>query len=200
VQEFGVSRTPVREALIRLDSEGLVVLLPNMRARVAPLDLANTRELLEATEICLRVTTRWAAFRRTDRDLAEMNRHAQAFAEAAKKLDFTGVGEANLAFHSAIAVAAGNSHFTKLLTSLLSSALRLAQLATGQLPPGYQTHADYLASVVDEHARMVELIAKRDCDGAEELARKHAADFRERVMLYVSANLASGVRLGDAAD
>lgn len=69
VREFGVSRTLVREALIRLDSEGLAVLLPNRRARVAPLDLANTRELFEAMEICLRVTARWAAFRRTDRDL-----------------------------------------------------------------------------------------------------------------------------------
>ena len=96
-------------------------------------------------EICLRVTTRWAAFRRTDRDLAEMNRHAQAFAKAAKKLDFSAVGEANLAFHCAVAAAAGNTHFTKLMTTLLSSGLRLAQLATGQLPPGYQSHADYLA-------------------------------------------------------
>ncbi len=197
VREFGVSRTPVREALIRLDSEGLVVLLPNLRARVAPLDLANTRELLEATEICLRVTTRWAAFRRSDRDLAEMRRHARAFAQAAKRLDFTSIGESNLAFHCAIAQASGNRHFTRLLTTLLSSALRLAQLATTQLPPGYESHEEYLASVVEEHTDLIELIAKRDPGGAEALARKHAADFRDRVMLYVSANLAGTVELDD---
>lgn len=65
-----------------------------------------------------------------------MNRHASTIAEAAKCLNFNGIGEANLAFHCAIASASGNSPFAWLLTTLLSSALRLAQMATAQLPPG----------------------------------------------------------------
>ena len=54
--------------------------------------------------------------------------------------------------------------------------------------------------MVDQHTCMIALIEKRNTDVAEEMARKHAADFKQRVMLYVGANLAGTVRLGDGAE
>ena len=62
---LGVSRTPVREALIRLASEGLVTLMPNRGARVTPLELTDVPQLLEALELHHRTVMRFAARRRS---------------------------------------------------------------------------------------------------------------------------------------
>src|SRR3546814_4189157 len=70
VRDLGLSRTPVREALVRLAAEGLVVMLPNRTARVAPLGLQDVKEHLEAFELVQRIATRFAARRRNDSDLA----------------------------------------------------------------------------------------------------------------------------------
>src|SRR3990167_3743588 len=72
VRAYGVSRTPVREALIRLRSEGLVNLLPNRGARVVSLDVHDIPQMFEAIELCMRVTVRWATARRSEADLAEL--------------------------------------------------------------------------------------------------------------------------------
>src|SRR3546814_16225391 len=55
VRDLGLSRTPVREALVRLAAEGLVVMLPNRTARVAPLGLQDVKEHLEAFELVQRI-------------------------------------------------------------------------------------------------------------------------------------------------
>src|SRR5690606_8634940 len=65
-ETYGVSRTPMREAIIRLSGEGLVRLRPNRSARVAPMDVHNLREYHEAAELMHRVVARWAAARRSD--------------------------------------------------------------------------------------------------------------------------------------
>src|SRR3546814_9630470 len=82
VRDLGLSRTPVREALVRLAAEGLVVMLPNRTARVAPLGLQDVKEHLEAFELVQRIATRFAARRRNDSDLAAMARHCPAFDDA----------------------------------------------------------------------------------------------------------------------
>ena len=66
VGRLGVSRTPVREALVRLAAEGLVQLVPNRGARVAPMGWNDIREHLEAFDVSQRLVTRWAAIRRNE--------------------------------------------------------------------------------------------------------------------------------------
>src|SRR5688572_6773470 len=61
VATLGMSRTPVREAIIRLASDGLVTLTPNRGARVAPISLDEIRAFFEALDLCQRAVTRLAA-------------------------------------------------------------------------------------------------------------------------------------------
>src|SRR5215813_11138237 len=68
-ERFALSRSPVREALIRLAAEELVVTLPNRSTIVAPIELANFPKYVDALDIAQRVNTRLAAELRTDADL-----------------------------------------------------------------------------------------------------------------------------------
>ena len=67
---FSVSRTPVREALIRLTAEGLVISARGRGARVAPLDIGDLRAFFEGLDILQRSVTRLAALRRITADVA----------------------------------------------------------------------------------------------------------------------------------
>ena len=64
-QQFAMSRTPIREALVRLVGDGLVTTLPNRSTVVAPIDFEKLPVYFEALTLMYRVTTRAAALRRT---------------------------------------------------------------------------------------------------------------------------------------
>lgn len=113
VRQFKLSRTPVREALLRLAHEELVELIPNRGARVAPLHFHEVAEIFDALEIGLRVTSRWATIRRTPAQLDVIRGYSREFADAANDDDFHGMTEANRNYHIAIAEAAGNRHLTR---------------------------------------------------------------------------------------
>jgi DNA-binding GntR family transcriptional regulator len=191
VAEFGVSRTPVREALIRLASEGLVSLLPNRGARVTALDLDGVRELFEALELCQRATTRLAAQRASTREVALLRKYSKAFTEGAAVKDHRAMSEANKAFHDTIAVAAGNRYLEKLAESLSTDTLRLAEKSL-PIPLVMESYPDYFSVICRQHDEIVRFIAKHDADGAEELARDHARMFRARVISYIEAGTKSG--------
>lgn len=131
VRELGLSHTPVREALVRLAAEGLVVMLPNRTTRVACLGLSDVKEHLEAFELIQRAATRFAAQRCFETDQNGMAVHRAGFERAAPAGDVTGMIEANWRFHQAIGAAAGNRHVQRYYKQLLTDGLRIANLTMG---------------------------------------------------------------------
>lgn len=194
-KEFGISRTPVREALIRLASEGLVTLMPNRGARVMSLDLADVPQVLEALELYHRVVMRWSAERRTPRDLEAVRAHHREFAEAAEAGDFERMGEANKAFHAAIAESAGNKYLAAAFESLQMLSLRLARLSFAGAKRGDYAPEHSTAEIVRDHAEMIAAIEAGDADAADALARKHIGIFRSRVAKLVQSSLGAEVPL-----
>lgn len=192
---YGVSRTPVREALIRLASEDLITLLPNRGARVAPLDIADIPLMFEALELAQRVTLRWCAERRTGADLAAIAACGDAFNDAAVAEDFTGMGEANRAFHTAIGVACHNRFISDFYESQLANSLRLARLAFAETLADADDQSRYYGEVIRQHGAMIEAIRAGDGEAADALARDHVALFRERVMRYLDRSSAGSFPL-----
>ena len=97
-EEFGVSRTPVREALIRLASEGLITLLPNQGARVSSIELSDISQMFEMLELTQRAVTRWCAARRDKADVTEMRWLSASFTASTRALDPNSMGEINRSF------------------------------------------------------------------------------------------------------
>lgn len=193
---FGVSRTPVREAMIRLAGERLITLLPNRGARVTPIDIDEFPELFEALELCQRVTIRWAALRRTDEDVAQMRRLNQAFVESAQRRDTKAMGDRNREFHEAVARACGNRYVSEQYLALLTISLRLARTAFTYAPLSGESVEDYYSEVARQHDAMIDSIETRDPEAGDLLARRHTQLFRDRVMRYVSRSRAHEVPLG----
>lgn len=189
-EEFAISRTPVREALIRLASEGLVTLMPNRGARVTPLELTDVPQLLEALELHHRTVMRFAARRRSAADLAAMRQTHQAFAEAARAGDPDTMIDANLAFHMAIAGACGNRYLAQAFEALQTVSLRLARLSFAGGAPEYGN-----AEVVSDHTEMIAAIEAGDADAADALASKHMRIFRARVGALIDSSLAGDIAL-----
>lgn len=195
VKEFKISRTPVREALIRLSSEGLVELLPNKGPRVAKLDANAVPQILEALELAQRVATRWAAQRRTQQQLAVMAERCEDFSRAMSVGDPQAMSETNKLFHLSIGAACGNPHVESWYESLLNSSMRLARAAYEHAPLQGAAYRDYYAKVDAEHHAMVVAIAKGDAQAADDLGRNHTVLFRERVVSYLSESRADEVTL-----
>ncbi len=194
-ERFGLSRSPVREALIKLASDGLVVLLPNRGAQVAPFDVAGFPKYLDALDLMQRVTTRLAAAHRTARQLHEIEQLRDAFEAAAAEPDVMAMIEVNRDFHVAIGAAARNPYFAFLSTRLLDEGMRMQRIhylnALNSM-----TYSDQLLKVViAEHAAMTEAIAGQDLKRAEKVAHAHIEQFRERFLDYLKENPSSALSL-----
>ena len=167
-QRLSMSRTPIREALVRLASEGLVTTLPNRSTVVTNIDLLNLHAFFDAITLMYRVTTRLAAQNHEAADLEPIRAHQAEFADAVARQDALAMIATNREFHAAIAAAARNPYYESLFLRLLDEGRRLLRLYyssfNDQLPHRY----------VVEHEEIIAAIEARDLERADALARGQA--------------------------
>jgi DNA-binding GntR family transcriptional regulator len=182
-ERFGMSRTPIREALLRLSADGLVTTLPNRNTIVATIDFAEMPTYFDALTLMYRVTTRAAATGRDAGLMAEIRRHQQAFADAVSARDAFAMIEANREFHVAIAVLGGNPYYVSFFSRLLDEGRRILRLY-------YSTFDDRLPrQYVDEHEEIIAAIEAGDVEACDRLAIAHAAQIVRQIQEYVARDM-----------
>jgi DNA-binding GntR family transcriptional regulator len=190
-ERFGLSRSPVREALIRLSMEDLVVTLPNRSTIVAPIEIARFPKYVDALDIAQRMNTRLAAELRTDADLKVMASRQRKFEAAIKSGDHLAMSETNKDFHMAIASAGRNPYLLSFYEKLLDQGRRMLHLHFEFLE---RTHEGYL--LTDEHHAMLAAIKDRNVELADKLAHDHTRQFRDNFINFMKENYTTDVALG----
>ncbi|HEY1504188.1 MAG TPA: GntR family transcriptional regulator [Stellaceae bacterium] len=195
-RQYKVSRTPVREALIRLSSEGLIELAPNRGARVATLQFIDVVDHYEAMEIFQPITCHFAAVRSTPADIKSIRSQLAKFCQAVERADYEGIIRFNYDLHSSIASASHNGCIARGYRQMLADKLRIAQHG---LPSASRNRAAALAErfagTVRISRRLIDAIAAGDAQEAERIARELNEYVRAQVVAHFSVDLAHQVTL-----
>ncbi|MEZ0068683.1 DNA-binding GntR family transcriptional regulator [Streptacidiphilus sp. MAP12-20] len=168
--EFGVSATPVREAMLDLAKEGLVEVVRNKGFRIVGLtdqDLDDFTEIRELIEIPATVRVAETA---APEQLEPLRAHARAIVKAARKGDLIAYVEADRQFHLGLLALHGNRHLVDTVRELRSRS-RLYGLQT-------LVAAGRLVESAEEHERLLDVMIAGDLDAVEQLIGEHLGHVR----------------------
>jgi DNA-binding GntR family transcriptional regulator len=191
-KRFGLSRTPIREALVMLSTEQLVTFLPNRSAIVAPHMMENTPEYLDALVLHSRAVCRLAAQDRTDASMEKIRLRQRLYEEAvSKSSDVPPIVAADLAFHKVIADAGRNQFLCNFYSLSLDYGRRMLLLH-------YYPHFGRIEAegAKAEHHALVEAIAAGDGARAEDLATQHVHSLVSVIQRSLEPRLSPNSSLG----
>jgi DNA-binding GntR family transcriptional regulator len=180
-----VSTTPVREAMHRLENDGLAVKLPNQGWFVREHTEQQIRELYELRAALERFSVRLACQRITDEDLAWLREHQSTGETALAAGDMDAYRIYNRDLHAAILRAAKNSYLSSTMGQLrLQSEMLMAKTIRIIGRP---------LRAIEEHHRLIELIAARDAGSAEQLIEHHILSALEDIVRTLGSDDEPGV-------
>lgn len=163
--QFGISRTPVREAIRQLDSEGFVRVIPRRGARVAPLAEKDIREFYEIKAVLEGYAARLASSRITDKEVDKMEQLNIAMEKAHKEQDFKRAFKLHNEFHEVFLRASGNEQLHQLIRMLVSKFQRFRILLT---------IAGKAENSIAQHWDIVQAFRQRDAGKASHLVAENA--------------------------
>lgn len=167
-ERFGMSRTPIREALLMLSREDLVTFLPSRSAIVTPHKMSNAHEYMDALMLLARAIHRLAAEMRTPQALANITAAQDAYRAAVDGRTVDEIVAADLAFHRAVSSASGNEFLGNFYRLALDYGRRMQLL---HYYPLFDAAERQLC--VEQHAATIAAIEAGDTAASERLASDH---------------------------
>lgn len=164
-EELGISRIPLREALMQLEAEGLVQIVPHKGAVVSILSEQQVEELFELRGLLEPTLLRHSAPKLTKEDFVALGKALAAFQSAREQEDLNRWGHLNTEFHLMLYRHAGRPRALSIVATLLRDTDRHTRL---QL-----SFVGAMAKAEDEHARIVRLCSQGNVAEAEALLRQH---------------------------
>jgi DNA-binding GntR family transcriptional regulator len=161
----GVSRTPVREALLRLESEGLVALYPKRGVLVRPVSAEEIEDVIDARRL-VEVHAAGRAWTRRARLVGELEPLLDAMRSARDDADVPGLMAADRAFHETVVAGGGNAILAELYQRLRDRQMRIGISAMRVEP-------ERMERAVAEHAELVEALRGDDLGHWAELVERH---------------------------
>ncbi|CAM5291906.1 GntR family transcriptional regulator [Leifsonia shinshuensis] len=174
--EFGASRTPLRAALMRLETEGLV--RRDGRAwEVSPIDLGEIARLSELRDAVESAAVRLSAARASDDALRALRDDLGAYDPDRRNEDAVGAGAD---FHVRLAALSGNHFFADTVSSAMTRLARTRWLEVRT--------ADARRTAWEEHRTIVDQLAARDADAAADSIHRHIVGTHERLLAALDAD------------
>lgn len=157
--KLGVSRTPIREAIRKLELEGLVLMIPRRGAEVAEITEKSLRDVLEVRGALEELAVDLACDRITNEDIQNLQEAAKEFEAALQGGDVTEYAEADVKFHDIIYHATDNQRLIQLLYNLREQMYRYRV--------EYLKRKEMHSILLEEHEHIIECIEKRDKQAAK---------------------------------
>lgn len=164
-EELGVSRTPVREAIRKLELEGFVVMIPHRGTYVADISLKDVTQVFEIRSALEELAAQLAAERITPDEIEFLERMLVEIGTFMEEKNMDKVVEADINFHEVLYKASRNERLVEIIHNLREQTLRFRTMSMNQ--PGR------LVKTWEEHRLLVEAIADRNPAQAREIARIH---------------------------
>jgi len=175
-----VSRTPIREALCRLENEGIVKIIPRRGAFVADLTEINVSEILLIREVLEGLVARLAAEYMDEKTLEKLKKALEKVSASPEKdsglINYT---RSEIDFH-ALLLSVSNNQMLKNMMEIVNAHLQIIRLRTVVIPERAQ-------KTVKEHHQILKAIENGDAGAAEELMRQHVRSVREVALKNIEA-------------
>jgi len=176
-EQLGVSRTPVREAISRLEQEGIV---ENIARRGAFVVRKNKDEILDIVDVWAALESmaaRLATSRASDAEIAQLRANFSTYDGDDARAHIDEYSDTNIEFHQTI-IRLGHSELITQMADQLFFHMRAIRASTIK-------DRDRVAQSVMDHSRIIEAIEERDAYHAEQLVRDHALELAKHIERYV---------------
>jgi DNA-binding GntR family transcriptional regulator len=179
-RELGISRTPVREALLMLQAEGLVVATPNRGAMVRVHDAEDLDDLYQLRALLEGHATRRAATRISPSELTVLQESCERFDALSPDEDLRGLVRENLLFHNTILDVAGSARLASMVRRVI------------ELPLVYKSYIWYSPDQkrisAHYHRQITNALTTRDAERAELIMKEHVFEARDLLVSHVRAH------------
>ncbi|NLK22023.1 MAG: GntR family transcriptional regulator [Epulopiscium sp.] len=176
-EKMGVSRTPIREAIRKLELEGFVVMVPRKGAQVANITEKDIQDVLEVRSVLEALAVRLACDKMEKEDLGQLKETMDIFSDAAKEEDVDTMIKKDTEFHDIIFGATKNEKLIQIVNNLREQIhrYRVAYL---------KSFGDFKA-IQEEHEQIVHAIENKNPSLAEKVATEHIKNQERAVIKYV---------------
>ena len=172
--KLGVSRPPIREAIRKLELEGLVLMIPRKGAEVAEITEKSLRDVLEVRRALEELAVELVCEKITEEQIQDLKDAAEEFKESLESGDITRIAEADVKFHDVIYMATDNQKLIQLLNNLREQMYRYRV--------EYLKRSDFHQQLIDEHEEIIETIESGQKDRAVQVVCQHVDNQVEAVM------------------
>ena len=164
-EQLGVSRTPVREAIRKLELEGLVVMIPRKGAYVANMSLKDVIDVLEIRSSLEGLAASLSAERITDEDIKTLESIVEEFEQNVDESNVEALLKNDVEFHECIFKSTNNKKLHQLINSLWEQVYRFRVT--------YISDYDSTVNIIEEHKMILDAIKKGDSEMAKKYAMEH---------------------------
>ena len=176
-EKLGVSRTPIREAIRKLELEGLVIMVPRKGAQVAQFTEKDIKDVLEVRAALEALAAKLACRRMDERSFLKLQLIITEYDYASRDNDLEVMIEKDIEFHETIFNATNNDKLSQFFSNMREQVDRY-RIA-------YLKNAEHSNNVIEEHLAILDALKNRDEELASDLATKHIQIQCESIMHIV---------------